>query len=560
MKHNNIGTIPSRAFSELQGLLTIDISGSRVRNISDSAFDGLNQLTTLFLSDCVLTDVPRNLPSTLTSLCLNGNRITTLNDDVFVNLVSLRRLYIGGNLIVTLHQKAFNGLTNLQILHLVDNNIGTLPGAIFDSLVRLTSLELNKNNIKFIPNTEPHVLEPLTALTYLTLADNGLASFPLSLFNKLTSLRTLKLGNNLMGGPLEVDTQAELFANLGRLEILGLDNNYITSINPKAFESLLSLKQLHMRQNRISGWNVNLFSTTNKLEMVDLSRNYIALVNTSSLKYFGDNMKLNLTANPFACTCDLRWFRDWLNSTKVDVIDVEKYRCNSPESWSGRKLLSFDRTKIKCLWFSIYVVIGCSVGAALLILILVIICYRKRWFIRLRMYRLRRRCCHSSSKMGGTDYEIIKQFDAYISSSDADYDWVINNLLPDVDNGENFNEKKPFGGKFKLFFDGINGVGGTPSIKSIVENTEQSRKAIIILSNKYTKSAMCQFELSYLITCKHEGTISDLLIVKLSDVTSRDIPKCLRGQIEKTNFIEWETGQDAIATFKESINHFLEKN
>ena len=42
-------------------------------------------------------------------------------------------------------------------------------------------------------------------------------------------------------------------------------------------------------------------------------------------------------------------------------------------------------------------------------------------------------------------------YDAYISCNDLDYDWVLQHLLPGVDNGHYDDDL--FGGDFKLYFD-----------------------------------------------------------------------------------------------------------
>ncbi|CAG2248301.1 unnamed protein product [Mytilus edulis] len=152
MKNNKMSRIPQKGFANLKKLISLDLSAANIFKIDDSAFEGLDALTRLFLNDNQLSQVPNNLPPSLQKLYLNGNQITGLKDKTFMKLSKLQFLYLGGNKIHQLEQKAFLGLTSLKTIHLVDNKIHTLPGKLFESFIVLESLELNKNNINQIPN------------------------------------------------------------------------------------------------------------------------------------------------------------------------------------------------------------------------------------------------------------------------------------------------------------------------------------------------------------------------------------------------------------------------
>ncbi|CAG2249755.1 unnamed protein product [Mytilus edulis] len=187
-----MSSIPQKGFANLKKLISLDLSAANIFKIDDSAFEGLDALTRLFLNDNQLSQVPNNLPPSLQKLYLNGNQISALKDNTFKKLSNLQLLYLGGNKIHQLEQNAFYGLTSLKKIHLVDNKIHTLPGRLFESFVVLDSLELNKNNINQIPNSDS-LFESMASLQYLNMADNAFSSCSIGLLKVLTSLRYLHL-------------------------------------------------------------------------------------------------------------------------------------------------------------------------------------------------------------------------------------------------------------------------------------------------------------------------------------------------------------------------------
>ncbi|XP_022342396.2 uncharacterized protein LOC111136087 [Crassostrea virginica] len=559
MSNNMINQLPSRAFATLHRLEQIDLSGCKIQTIANDTFAGLNLLTNLNLADNNLDKVPVNLPSKLNILFLNGNQIIGLGENAFLNLVSLKNLYLGANKITEVHKFAFRGLVRLQKLHLVHNSISSLAAELFAPFGRLISLELNKNNLKTIQNS-PDIFSYMTSLVYLSLADNGCSSMPLQSFKHLQSLKYLILDNNSLGDFIGSDTSGTLFSGLHKLETLSLSNNFLLNLPTSMLRDLSSLQTLTLKTNRISGWNNGLFKHTSALRSLDLSDNSISLVNSTSIDDLVQNnnfQTLNLTHNPFACNCDLRWFRDWVNQTKINIANVESYTCNSPDAWKGRPFLSFDRTKINCVWFNLTFVISISLASGLVILIICIIIYKKRWWILYRCYRLKSHCSRSHQTKAG--YQALNgedgqgwAYDAYISYSGDDYLWVLKHLLPGIDSGE-LKEEQPFNGEFKLFFHDRDSLPGSSVMSNITDNMEKSKKVIIVLTEEYLSSDQYKFEIELAVKLKTESIIDDIIVVNVSGVPFDKIPKCLHRRVSKNDFLEWEEEENAMQVFKQRL-------
>ena len=104
------------------------------------------------VSDC--NDVTEtHLASEITSLFLNGQRITTLNADDFAGLTSLTDLSLYDNQLTTLPAGLFDGLTALTTLYLNGNQLTTLPDGLFAGLSSLATLYLYGNSVDPLPLT-----------------------------------------------------------------------------------------------------------------------------------------------------------------------------------------------------------------------------------------------------------------------------------------------------------------------------------------------------------------------------------------------------------------------
>ncbi|KAK3086728.1 hypothetical protein FSP39_022554 [Pinctada imbricata] len=558
MPNNKINSLPSNGFSYLKNLETLKLSNSKISEISNTSFSGVSKLVNLFLDGNSLTTVPQNLPPSLQQLYLNGNEISTLGDYAFKGLSKLRKLFLGFSQIRTLYETTFSGLTSLQFLHLERNNIDHLPGQVFMSLVSLHSLMLNKNNLVTIQGDKSSAFNSLGSLTYLNMADNQCEHIHLDLFNPLKSLMTLHLENNKLGPLIANDVNGQMFSGLQKLSSLFLQNNMVTYIPDPSFKDLSNLLTMNLTNNGITGWGPYLFAGLSSLQHLDLTKNYISLMNRTSVKDFRSLIDLNLSGNPFACTCDLRWFRDWLNSTSIEITNVQNYKCNSPKEWKGKHLLSFDRTKINCTWFSLPVLIGSVVGGIVFIVIVIIFIYYKRWALRFKLYRLRKSCCRGSHYRDGYKplHGGVFDYDAYISCSNEDETWVLKNLLPDIDS--DVLDDKPFNGKFHLYFDPRDKDVGIAIVDNIEKHMRLSRKVIVVLTNDYiSKDRHSTFELQLALEMLKDREIEDIIVVMVGRVAVRRIPKYLKFMIEKRKFLEWEDDENSIRTFKERLQDML---
>ena len=459
MRNVYISSLPDDVFLGLNKLLHLDLSSCKLQTTSNDSFAGLDKLTILNLQKNKLTSVPCCLPGTLQKLFIDNNQIIEIGKNALYKLGRLSELRMSFNKILTLMQDSFNGLSSLEILDLYGNQIATLPGKVFAPLIRLKSLTLAKNNLAMIQQSSGH-FSSLSSLVYFNMADNHCSYVQPDFFSQLNSLMYLRLDGNNLGNIIEQDYGGELLGNLKNLRELQLTNNRISSFSTAAFKSLSELVMLNISANKITTWDEKLFISTSNLRVLDLTNNLVGTVQEETLKHLPLSLvSVNLTGNPFMCDCNLRDFRDWINTTHTTITNNASYLCAGPKEWRGRPLLSFDRKKINCLFFTWWeITLACAV-AVILILIISSVVYRKRWHIKLFFYKRRRSARNKKARAadGRGNYGAIDgdrpTFDAYISHSPEDSDWVKQNLLPGIDKGENNEKDGTYGGDFALYFE-----------------------------------------------------------------------------------------------------------
>ena len=459
---NSISYLANGVFKEFKNVRVLHLSKNELFEVSTQVFADLHDLVEVGLDNNMFTVFPRQLPKSLTNLNLAGNRITTIRTNDMKDLQNLNRLSIRKNQIGRLEKGAFNGLERLDTLYLSNNQIGVLSGFVFQPLKSLTHLFLNDNNLHQIFQV---LFDPMKSLRRLDLSGNGCCDrMQGTTFASMTSLRYLHLERNNLSGYIASKDADLLFKGLSELKEIHLSTNNIQRISDSLFKDQVALEILKLDNNPITGWGPNLFKHTANMTKLDMSHNKIGVLYANNLADLDNLDELNLANNPFVCGCDLLWFREWIDRTAVSLPGKKSYKCASPKQWGGKPLLEFTKDKINCTFVATEYAIAiiASISTALIISLLSgFFVYRNRWRIRLRLYLLSNRgrqfIRNIQTNAQGANYGSINDdiernhYDAYVSCSEDDNEWVLKHLLPGIDDG--LYEDGTFGGEFKLYHD-----------------------------------------------------------------------------------------------------------
>ncbi|KAK3513594.1 hypothetical protein QTP70_026032 [Hemibagrus guttatus] len=133
MLHSNtIQTIEDRAFSDLKALQVLKMSYNRVKELRKDTFQGLENLLRLYM---------------------NHNAIEFIHPEAFYGLTLLQLVNLEGNILQQLHPDTFITLrynqifkfSSIKTIYLSENALTTLPATVFTGCYQLENLFLNGN-------------------------------------------------------------------------------------------------------------------------------------------------------------------------------------------------------------------------------------------------------------------------------------------------------------------------------------------------------------------------------------------------------------------------------
>ncbi|OAD58266.1 Chaoptin [Eufriesea mexicana] len=316
LDNNNFQTIDATAFYSFQQLRYINLESNRLHYLPERIFLSSvhPELRDVKLGYNFLEAIPEfsfhNLTD-LMSLDLTGNRIKFLNSDSIMDCPKLITISLAYNRIVKMEKNAFYGLPSLHFLHLEFNKLTVLDldaiseiggpefalnvsynaisiinsGGLMNNLTRL---DLSFNNISHLP---ADAFYGTPGLSSLDLQSNFISVLEPGTFT-LKRLETLNLRNNKIE-----NLRRQSFHCLELLQQLDLSGNQITQLPTEQFRNLKNLRILNLSANKIRSLPKDVFEGT-KLEILDLSSNKFTVVPSPSFLEVGYTLRdLNLADN-----------------------------------------------------------------------------------------------------------------------------------------------------------------------------------------------------------------------------------------------------------------------
>nr|KAG5698857.1 hypothetical protein BaRGS_019709 [Batillaria attramentaria] len=312
---------------------------------------------------------------------------------------------------------------------------------------------------------------------------------------------------------------------------------------------LPKLKHLIFAGNSLTSYGLGraLLNVTN-LEVLNVQANSITVVNETTFPWeFRKNVKeINLSQNPFTCTCDLLWFRKWLDnvhgnkSVKIALYPSKQYRCRTPEHMKDVPLKDFNPTDESCAIRNPFILVGVVSGCVLAVLSVTgVLCYRYRWYLRFYVYRLRRRRYQESGEEG--EAIPVFRYDVYLAHSAQDLDWIFEELMPLLE-GEH---------GLTVFVEERDTTCGTIA-DNIVRYMDDSARVMLVVSDNYNREGWRQYEFEHILYAAIEQQ-KDVIVLLLGDVEAGRMTKDMRRMLTRGTFLQWGPDEDAKRVFKTGL-------
>ncbi|XP_034522469.1 toll-like receptor 5 isoform X5 [Ailuropoda melanoleuca] len=545
LSHGFIFSLNFRLFEALKALKLLNLAHNKINRIAGEAFYGLDSLQVLNMSYNLLGELYNSdfygLPQ-VAYIDLQNNHIGIIQDRTFRFLKTLHTLDLRDNAL-----KTISFLPSINTIFLSSNKLVTLQ----NMRLKANFLHLSENRLEDLDDL--YFLLRVPDLQVLILNQNRFSSC--SRAHGPTGSRSLEklfLGGNMLQLAWETGFCWDVFKGLSRLQILYLNNNYLTFLPPGALSDLTALRGLDLNSNRLTALAPG--DLPANLEVLDVSRNQLLSLDPD---LFASLRAVDITHNRFICECDLRPLITWLNQTNVTVFGSHAdIYCMYPNELAGTPLSSVsmedcdEEEVLKVIKLSLF--ISSTVTLTLFLVTIVVvtklrglcfICYRAAHRLLPTVYAERR------------ESDTYK-YDAYLCFSGRDFEWVQRALLRHLD--AQYSDQN----RFNLCFEERDFVPGREHIANIQDAVWGSRKVVCLVSRHFLRDGWCLEAFTY----AQNRCVSDLdgalILVIVGSLSQYDLRKhqCIRGFVRKRQYLRWPEDLQDFGWFLHTLSqHILKK-
>ncbi|XP_004849535.1 LOW QUALITY PROTEIN: toll-like receptor 4 [Heterocephalus glaber] len=400
---------------------------------------------------------------------------------------------------------------NLKYLNLSFNDVISMSSN-FMGLELLERLEFQHSTLK--QTSQFSMFLSLSRLLYLDISYTHTHVAFHGIFSGLFSLQVLKMPGN----SFKDNTLSNIFMEVTNLTLLDISECQLEHVSQGVFDKLLRLRVLNMSNNHFLLLDALSFKPLHTLQNLDCSSNRIASSNGQDLQHFPSNLTtLNLTQNPFDCSCEHQSFLQWIKDQRHLLVEAERLECAMPPDMQGKMLLSFRNATCQIPKVIIIVTV------VSVLVVSVIACLVYKFYFHLMLLA-------GCKKYGQGE----NTYDAFVIYSSQDEDWVRNELVKNLEEGV-----PPF--KLCLHYrDFIPGVAIAANI--IQEGFHKSRKVIVVVSQHFIESRWCIFEYEIAQTWQFLSSRAGIIFIVLQKLEK----SLLRQQVElyrllsRNTYLEWE--------------------
>ncbi|KAM9354895.1 toll-like receptor 5 [Pholidichthys leucotaenia] len=559
LSKNRVFALHRAVFSHLKDVATIDVSQNKINQINYKAFSGLQgSLKVLNLSINLLGEIHSYTFNSLTELQvldLSYNHIGVLGYEAFSGLKTLQVLNLTSNALRHLNSPA--SLPSLEFLYLDHNKLTSVDKI---DVLGINTISVDVGNNKLTNMEDVYTI--LTNLKYLRkLSYGGNAILWCSVDRGITiphnnSLEVLDLHDSSLQIIWVQGMCLHLFDHLKNLLWLDLSFNSLMTLPHAIFNRLSSLVVLDLSSNALTFLETDVFPAT--LKILDLSKNFLS---SPDPKTFQSLTFLSLEANRFYCDCHLESFINWVNTTNITFLfNVKEYRCEFPAAVHGLLLLEYqaiiepcekdDENAVQDIKFVLF----CSSAILIISVLLIRIIYSHfRGHIFVSYRKIVGRVVQGPKAPCPQDK---LKYDVFLCFNNNDYRWVEAALLKKLDN--QFSEENIF----RCCFEGRDFLPGGDQFSNIRDAVWGSRKTVCIISRPFLKDGWCMEAFTLAQGRMLEEMTNTLIMLVVGKVPHHQLMKCntVRAFVQRREYLTWPEDPQDIEWFYERLISTLLKD
>ncbi|KAL0115503.1 hypothetical protein PUN28_010786 [Cardiocondyla obscurior] len=574
LSKNKISSISTHLFDGLNSLKKLSIDQNHLTVISSQGFRPLNQLKIANLSDNYLTlkqsdyqdEFGRWSPFRhnllLEELYLANNSISEIFSDWILSDIQLRKLDLKHNNIsyisaIELHfvsNEIEVDLTHNKIRHIIFDGAEILSQSDdhrAEILVNDNPLHCDCTIYNFLRYIEGR-MHPKVQRYFYIVTENLTCQSPSDLKNiSVSDLKSKTLtcsypkvcsekcncrirpedktfiydcsNRNLTSVPSDIrippgPLKSESFE-------VDFSGNQLTQMPDLEAIGFKPLKKLILSHNLIS--EISLNGLSNTIKVLELHSNNISEIRPDVFEFLKQSMnltRLTLHKNPWKCECENKDFLSFIQMKLVKMPDLLKVTCSKTNiSVSEMTMDDFCPLNMKMM-------IGISVAislAGLLIGVFGLLYYKYQQQIKVWLF------AHQLCLWFVTEEELDKEklYDAFVSFSNKDHDFVVNELVSKLENGPS---------QFKLCVHYRDWLAGAWISENIFNSVKNSRRTIVVLSPNFLESVWGKME----FRTAHSEALSEgrarVILILYGDIgATEDLDPELKAYISMNTYVKW---------------------
>ncbi|XP_063069374.1 toll-like receptor 8 isoform X1 [Engraulis encrasicolus] len=536
LSRNNLFFLSSKQFERFGDVLCLNLS----RNGFSAALNGTE-----------FTYLPN-----LTYLDLSYNKVDLAYEFAFSELKHLEVLDLSYNnhyFLVAGVTKSFTFLENLstlRVLNLSGNAIFSLTTKELNSS-SLNELQFNRNRLNLMwkgnDNTYYKLFKNLLNLTHLDLSYNDIVKIPHEVFENLPpNITRLYINHNSLNNFRWSDLRY-----LQHLQNLDLSHNGLTSVSSNLSKYIPAMTVLDLSFNKISTLSDGFVNGAKSLQELSLMKNKISILSGKTFPS-GQNISLKtlqLSGNPFQCTCDggLLDFILWIENSTINIPRLAtSVTCQAQNGEKQHKsIIYFDKDDCDNIWALVLYTV--STVLILLTLLTSTTMHLFYWDASYVWYYI-------SAKLWG--YRTLQSsdtiYDAFISYDTKDplvSDWVWNHLRVQLE--EAGDKLTP------ICLEERDWTPGLPVLDNLTQSIYQSRKTVFVLTESYVRSG--NFRMAVYLA--HQRLLDDnvdvIVLLLLDPVLQQSHFMRLRRRLCQKSILEWSTNPSAEPWFWQRLRNAI---
>ncbi|KAG9480028.1 hypothetical protein GDO78_011835 [Eleutherodactylus coqui] len=379
----------------------------------------------------------------------------------------------------------------------------------------LQTLNVSRNLLSSLPKVSI-TLSKIPSLTYIDLSHNMFSDSAMSSCIWPKKLKYLNVSNSKL----------KLIDNClpDSLEVLDISVNRLEEFAAH----LPNLKELYISDNRLAKLPIR--AELPSLTLLVIRKNRLGDFSQSDLAHFRNSTKLDATDNIYICSCQ---FVDLVKQHNEVLLGwPDNYICDSPSSVRGIRIKD-ARLPILMCHRTLVVTVSCIISILVVATIMLLChCLHCIWYAKMTWAWLKAK----RKPLKVSERDIC--YDAFISYSERDSEWVENLMVPQLENGIS---------PLRVCYHKRDFVPGKWIIDNIIDAMERSHKTLFILSEHFVQSEWCKYELEFSHFRLFDENNDTAILVALEPIEKSTIPKrfCkLRKLMNTKTYIKWPSEEE----------------